>query len=573
MRVAFLPHNYSRIMYQRLQSLRQNTRSVDDYTTEFYQLVTRNDLAETDEQLVSRYVGGLRPSFQLTLNMLDLYSVSDAHQRALQLEKQASNKPVTTWSSTGRTAAPGPVKPAALPTPPPGSRLSGGSGFKCFKCGEPGHRAVECRKSDREGKALLLEFDEAKGNSEGVYNQDPVFDEEDVEEVVGDTGPLLVVRRACYTPREAEGDSWQRSNVFQSTCTIGEKVCRFVIDSGSCENVVSQEAVQKLGLKTEPHPNPYKLAWLKRGNEIKVSERCLVSFSVGSKYKDQVWCDVVTMDVCHLLLGRPWQFDRKRIHGKATDFVQQLQRIHKETEQHLYDSTARYKLAADKKRRFVEFEVGNFVYAVLTKDRYSAHDYNKLAACKIGPVEVVEKINPNAYRLKLPSHIRTADVFNVKHLIPFKGDSLSDEEANSRANFVFLRIAIDLQIGGAKVVVVVKGGGDMDGWMVVLTEVVVVIATEMVVLVPVVMVNAIVMVVERRRYGRGAGKGDSGVSKVLVAMVMVVEARVVVKVVRGRGNSVGDDGRLSTTNKLGSWGISVDVSFAQMVLKQPPPLL
>lgn len=114
--------------------------------------------------------------------------------------------------------------------------------------------------------------------------------------------------------------------------------------------------------------------------------------------------------------------------------------------------------------------------------------------------------------------------------------------------------------------------------------------------------------------GRGAGKGDNGVSKVLVAMMMVVEARVVVKVVRGGGNSVGDDvsewwcshggeevevivivivvrgsshhtprwsfiqwlvfkGRLSTTNKLGSWGISVDVSFTQMVLKQPPPLL
>ncbi|PKI37872.1 hypothetical protein CRG98_041733 [Punica granatum] len=59
-------------------------------------------------------------------------------------------------------------------------------------------------------------------------------------------------------------------------------------------------------------------------------------------------------------------------------------------------------------------------------------EYNKLSTRKIGPVEVIEKINSNAYRLKLPSHIRTANVFNVKHLIPYTGDS-SDED-DSRAN-------------------------------------------------------------------------------------------------------------------------------------------
>ena len=86
---------------------------------------------------------------------------------------------------------------------------------------------------------------------------------------------------------------------------MGGKVCRLVIDSGSCENVVSEEAVQKLGLAIEKHPNPYKLSWLKRGNEVTVSKRCLVSFFIGLKYKDNAWCDVVVMDACHLLLGRP----------------------------------------------------------------------------------------------------------------------------------------------------------------------------------------------------------------------------------------------------------------------------
>ena len=79
-----------------------------------------------------------------------------------------------------------------------------------------------------------------------------------------------------------------------------------MIDSSSCENIVSTEAVQKLGIQPEQHPKPYKLAWLKKGGEVTVSKRALVSFSIGCRYKDIVWYDVVTVDACHLLLGRPW---------------------------------------------------------------------------------------------------------------------------------------------------------------------------------------------------------------------------------------------------------------------------
>ena len=87
MRSAFLLYNYTRTMYHRLQNLHQGTRTMDDYTTEFYQLLSRNDRAEIVEQLVSCYVGGMHPQFQDTLNLFDLVSVSDAYQRAKQLEK------------------------------------------------------------------------------------------------------------------------------------------------------------------------------------------------------------------------------------------------------------------------------------------------------------------------------------------------------------------------------------------------------------------------------------------------------------------------------------------------------
>ena len=38
-----------------------------------------------------------------------------------------------------------------------------------------------------------------------------------------------------------------------------------------------------------------------------------MAFSIG-KYRDMIFCDVVLMHVGHLLLGRPWQYDRKVQH-------------------------------------------------------------------------------------------------------------------------------------------------------------------------------------------------------------------------------------------------------------------
>lgn len=77
------------------------------------------------------------------------------------------------------------------------------------------------------------------------------------------------------------------------------------------------------------------------------------------------------------------------------------------------------------------------MWAVLTKDRFPTHEYNKLPACKIGPLEIVEKIDEsNAYRLQLPSYIHTSDVFNIKHLIPYSGDK---QLMDSRANLLHLR--------------------------------------------------------------------------------------------------------------------------------------
>nr|GEW86648.1 Gag-Pol polyprotein, putative [Tanacetum cinerariifolium] len=135
-----------------------------------------------------------------------------------------------------------------------------------------------------------------------------------IEEVMyPDEGEALVIWRNINMVQVTD-DEWLRNNIFYTWCTCIGKVCNVIIDGASCSNVVATSMVEKLQLKTKDHPRPYNIHWIRKGNKAKVNKRCLIHFSIGKNYKDEVWCDVVPMDTVHLLLGRPWQYDRRVIH-------------------------------------------------------------------------------------------------------------------------------------------------------------------------------------------------------------------------------------------------------------------
>lgn len=97
----------------------------------------------------------------------------------------------------------------------------------------------------------------------------------------------------------------QRKSIFRTRCKPEGKVCKVIIDSGSTDNLVLEEMVEKLNMKRLKHSNPYMIAWIQDEHKVLVNEQCLVKFHIQS-YKDEALCDVMPMDLCHLLLGRPW---------------------------------------------------------------------------------------------------------------------------------------------------------------------------------------------------------------------------------------------------------------------------
>ena len=96
----------------------------------------------------------------------------------------------------------------------------------------------------------------------------------------------------------------QRENIFHTCCEVSKKLCSLIIDRGSCCNCCSTTMVEKLNLTLMPHPKPYKLHWLNEDGDLEVKHKVIVKLSIG-KYKDKVVCDVIPMEACHILLGRP----------------------------------------------------------------------------------------------------------------------------------------------------------------------------------------------------------------------------------------------------------------------------
>jgi hypothetical protein len=164
----------------------------------------------------------------------------------------------------------------------------------------------------------------------GKAHIDEAQQRRDVESEDADSGRSLGMHKILLAPEKEVDSSVQQSRLFRTACTAQDRNCKVIIDSGSTDNLVATEMVEKLELTTTKHPSPYKVSWLQKGHRVSVTKQCLVKFKIGN-YHDEILCDVIPMDVCHILLGRPWQYDRNVVHdgGMNTYTLERDGRSHK----------------------------------------------------------------------------------------------------------------------------------------------------------------------------------------------------------------------------------------------------
>jgi len=141
-----------------------------------------------------------------------------------------------------------------------------------------------------------------------------------IDSVATSTGyPSLLVQHVLSSRVVHEEEKQiQRHNLFHIYLIVQSCRVLIIIDSGSCNNLVSSDLVEKLGLTTRQHSYLYKLQWYNNSGKTKVTKSAHISFFTCC-YHDTADFDVVPMQACSILLGYSWQFDNDALHHGRTN--------------------------------------------------------------------------------------------------------------------------------------------------------------------------------------------------------------------------------------------------------------
>ncbi|RDX82895.1 hypothetical protein CR513_36259, partial [Mucuna pruriens] len=297
MRRRFVSNHYHSDLHRKLQCLTQGFMSMQNYYKEMKIAMTRANVKEDREATKARFIGGLKKEIDDVVELQHYMEIEDLLHKAIQVERQLKSKSSSQFASSSSSSwrsnwknnkvftNPKKEVKAIYSNAPPKGKIDTNTSYrsrdiKCFRCQRVVHIASQC---PNKRAMVMLDNGEIESESSSDDEMPSLEDCNDMEVVELVNGDIL--------PKE-DGDMEQREHNFHTRCHINEKVRRIIIDNGSCTNVASTILVERINFFN--------------------------AFSIEN-YKDEVLCDVILIKARHILLGSPWQLDRKVTHNGYTN--------------------------------------------------------------------------------------------------------------------------------------------------------------------------------------------------------------------------------------------------------------
>jgi len=107
--------------------------------------------------------------------------------------------------------------------------------------------------------------------------------------------------------------------------------------------------------------------------------------------------------------------------------VEEIQKLHELVKAKIEKTTLSYTAQANKHKREKLFKPGDLVWIHLRKERFPSKRKTKLMPRADGPLEVLEKINDNAYKVEFSGDYGVSAMFNVLDLSPYEADDYSSD--------------------------------------------------------------------------------------------------------------------------------------------------